>query len=249
MIVHIQSKRGIPAGVNSYVAYLGFLEMGFEVDFFEGFRDWSNDEPENIVVGGLGSVRHKLRDLDIPINEINYPSELNSYLGRKLWTSTINHVNSEVDSWPVFVKPIEGKRFTGKAVYGTADLVGCGCSGEDFPVLCSEVVRFVSEYRCFVRYGQILDVRRYRGDWSIAPDRKVIEQAVRDYASAPAGYGIDFGVTDSGETLLVEVNEGYSLGSYGLQHNLYAQLLSARWAELTGTEDWCNFGIEIPDSL
>ena len=58
---------------------------------------------------------------------------------------------------------------------------------------------------------------------------------------APAGYAADFGVTGDGRTLLVEINDGYSLGCYGLQHNLYAQLLSARWAELVGTEDECNF--------
>lgn len=69
----------------------------------------------------------------------------------------------------------------------------------------------------------------------------VIESAVKDFAGAPAGYAADFGVTGDGRTLLVEINDGYSLGCYGLQHNLYAQLLSARWAELVGTEDECNF--------
>lgn len=48
-------------------------------------------------------------------------------------------------------------------------------------------------------------------------------------------------MTGDGRTLLVEINDGYSLGCYGLQHNLYAQPLSVRWAELVGTEDECNF--------
>lgn len=63
----------------------------------------------------------------------------------------------------------------------------------------------------------------------------------QDGVGAPAGYAADFGVTGDGRTLLVEINDGYPLGCYGLQHNLYAQLLSARWAELVGTEDECNF--------
>ena len=49
------------------------------------------------------------------------------------------------------------------------------------------------------------------------------------------------GVTDTGESILIEINDGYSLGAYGLQSVQYAQLLSARWAELTGTEDECDF--------
>lgn len=44
-------------------------------------------------------------------------------------------------------------------------------------------------------------------------------------------------MTDDGRTLLIEVNDGYSLGCYGLFYIDYAKLLAARWAELTGTED------------
>jgi hypothetical protein len=65
----------------------------------------------------------------------------------------------------------------------------------------------------------------------------VVERAIGDYARAPAGYAADFGVSSDGCTLLVEVKDGYALGSYGLQHNLYAQLLSARLAELVGVPD------------
>ena len=53
----------------------------------------------------------------------------------------------------------------------------------------------------------------------------------------PAGRAIDLGVTSDGRTLLVEVNDGFALGSYGLDDVTYALLLSARWAELVGTED------------
>ena len=69
------------------------------------------------------------------------------------------------------------------------------------------------------------------------PDPEVIRKAVQDYKTAPAGYSLDFGLTDTGKTLLIEVNDGYALGSYGLFYIDYAKLLAARWAELTGTED------------
>ena len=50
-------------------------------------------------------------------------------------------------------------------------------------------------------------------------------------------------ITDDNRTLLIEVNDGYALGCYGLFYIDYAKLLSARWAELTGTEDECAFDI------
>jgi ATP-grasp domain, R2K clade family 2 len=81
-------------------------------------------------------------------------------------------------------------------------------------------------------------VRLYRGDWAVHYDPQVIRAAVAAYKSAPASYAIDFGLTDTGKTLMVEVNEGYSIGCYGLFSTEYAQFLSARWAEITHTEDY-----------
>lgn len=94
--------------------------------------------------------------------------------------------------------------------------------------------------------GFRLDVRHYCGDWSKAPSRAVVGQTIAAYSSASAGYAADFGVTDDGRTLLVEVNDGYSLGPYGLWPKLYAQLLSARWTEMVGTDDPCDFGVAVP---
>lgn len=96
--------------------------------------------------------------------------------------------------------------------------------------------------------GRILDVRPYRGSWRAHFDADVVERAAGAYSGAPAGYGMDFGVTEDGRTLLVEVNDGYALGSYGLEYHAYARLLSARWSELAGAEDPCDFG-PLPDPL
>lgn len=71
--------------------------------------------------------------------------------------------------------------------------------------------------------------------------KQLVEHCIRDYTSQPAGYAMDFGVTDKGETVLIEVNDGFAVASYGLFHIDYAKFLSARWAELTGTEDELNF--------
>jgi len=48
-------------------------------------------------------------------------------------------------------------------------------------------------------------------------------------------------VTTAGATLVVEVNDGYALGAYGLMPLAYAKFLSARWAQLSGTPDYADF--------
>ena len=58
----------------------------------------------------------------------------------------------------------------------------------------------------------ILSVRPYKGDWHKHYDYNVIENAVKEFSAAPAGYAIDFGITGDERTLLIEVNDGYALG-------------------------------------
>lgn len=239
---YIQSKNGIPGGVNFFNAYQGFSEMGLECMLFSAADELASSRREDVVVGGLGVVQHALARFGVRPEPIDYPEDLAGFLGRRVWTSTIDEVSCSPDAWPVFVKPIDDeKRFTGVVVRGTKDLVGCGTSGYNPRVYCSDPVNFIAEWRCFVRYGTVLDVRPYQGDWHACIDGSVVDAAVRSYTSAPAGYAMDFGVTDDGRTLLVEVNDGYALGCYGLQHNLYAKLLAARWAELVGVPDACPF--------
>jgi len=118
-----------------------------------------------------------------------------------------------------------------------ADLENYEIKDSEAEVYCSEVVNFVSEWRCFLLYRQIVGIKYYYGDPDIDVDTDVILAAVKQYSNIPAGCALDFGVTDDGRTLLIEMNDGYSLGVYGLKDVLYARLLSARWAELSGTKD------------
>ena len=238
MRAFIQCNSGmLPFNETVYNAYLGFEEMGVETVFFNNLSMLEEANKEDVVVGGLDPTKWRLDQLGCEYPELDYPEELQKYLGRKIWRSSINSINSNPDLWPVFVKPYVDKRFTGRVINSTKDLIGCGSCYENYDVICSDVIDIKAEWRAFIRYGKLVDIRRYKGDWKVHFNPDVIEQSIIDYTSRPAGYAMDFGITDKGETVLVEVNDGFSIGSYGLFHIDYAKLLSARWAELTATED------------
>ncbi|WPC43408.1 ATP-grasp domain-containing protein [Clostridium sp. JS66] len=236
-----KNSKGEIASHNIYLAYEGFMDMGFEIIFYENIDEVTDNRKEDLIVGTIEDTRKTLSKFKIEVPEICYPDELKAFLGRKVWKSKLSNIENDPSKWNIFIKPIEGKRFTGLVVKEFRDFIGLRNGENDIDILCSETVNFVSEWRCFVRYGKILDVRRYRGDWRNYLNPKIVDKAISEFISAPYGYGIDFGVTDKGETLLIEVNEGYSLGSYGLQSIDYAKLLSARWAELTNSVDECDF--------
>lgn len=236
-------KNGLPLNYDFFNAYAGFKEMGFETVFFYNDEQLKKSEKNDVIVAFFGPVKSRLRDFGIEVPNIDYPDSINKYFGRKIWKSTIDTINSNPDLWNVFVKPVNNKTFNGRIVRQTKDLIGCGMCGIDQEVYVSEIVNFVSEYRIFVRYGKVIDVRHYKGDWRVYPDHKVIENCVNDFKDAPKVYAIDFGVTDDGKTLVVEVNASCCIGSYGLDVIKYAKFRSARWSELTNTEDECAFDL------
>ena len=93
----------------------------------------------------------------------------------------------------------------------------------------------IAEHRCFLTDGAPVGLRQYRGDPLIFPDATVIRAALAAFPSAPAGCAVDFGVTSSGDTVVVEVNDGYAIGAYGPHPVLYAKLIAARWTEIAET--------------
>ena len=99
---------------STYAAFYGFSVLGWEVVFFEGLPPEGLSR-EDIVVGWITQVQKGLANLGIdPPDEINYPIELENYLGRKVWQSNLHKIYTDETTWPVFVKPVKGKQFDGQ---------------------------------------------------------------------------------------------------------------------------------------
>ncbi len=197
-------------------------------------------EPQILVVGYVDSMLSVFRQLNIPIPSTNdYPKSLNYLLYRKIWESNLKTLRQEIYAGrvPIFAKPKDRKkRFTGR-VFNTIDDFMWSLSGVSIqtPIYCSEVVSWVTEYRIYVTNGQIVGNLHYSGNSNIRLDNNILKSAVATFSEsveASAGYAIDMGLLSSGETALIEWNDGFSLGSYGLNPSLYTDLLIARWCEL-----------------
>lgn len=237
--VFIRKKNNEFETYNFYQAYGGFQKLGFEIVFFEGeLPDYLTRQ--DVVIDYITGVKKAISNLNItPPSEIDYPEELQNYFGRKIWKSKIDYIATHPELYPVFVKPVSGKQFDGRLIKGFVDLIGCGDPSENRDIWCSEPVNFVTEWRVFVRYGKVLDARPYKGSPFSQLDENIVYNCIKDYTTIPAGCSLDFGVTDDGRCLLIEVNDGYSLGNYGLLDVFYAKLVYARWCEM----------VNIPDDL
>lgn len=160
-------------------------------------------------------------------------------MNRKVWRSSLTQILKEKQA-NIFIKPLETKLFQGKIIKEFKDFIGLNYDRE-VEIWCSEVIEILTEWRCFVRYGKLLDVRYYKGAWDSRLDLNVVNNAISKYSLQPAAFCLDFGVDVTGTHYLIEVNDGHSLGSYGMGAISYAKFLSARWSELTNTKDMLNF--------
>jgi hypothetical protein len=234
---YVRHREGYPETVMGDYARRGFLECGVETSTFEWIDDIDNLTdlgPTVGVAGYIGDVYRALTVLGIPVpTNVDYPKPLEPYFGRSIHRGFLRDIRASIT--PAFIKPVGPKEFTGFVwANQVEDRRRIITQTDDVEVWISDVVGFRSEYRSFILNNVVLDVRRYKGDWSLAPDRSVVEEAVALMApTAPAAYSLDWGVDKDGRTLLVEMNDGFSLGHYGLYPALYARMLSSRWFEMT----------------
>jgi hypothetical protein len=246
--IYIQANEdNVPVNQNCYAAYEGFRLRGEDVRLFSlepsgvvpfGLSQIvsSSLSGEIVVHGTIPVVQRVLEELNVSLADVeDYPASLEQYLGRRVWLTTLGEVRDCEELWPVFIKPYQfRKAFTGHVVTRFADLLETNTLPDSFPIWASEPVRFEAEWRVFVLEGRILDVRLYKGSRWVAPIRNAVVDMLARYeesGTAPVAYALDVGLA-SDEMLLVEVNRGYSLGTYGLDSTLYAQMIEALWKHL-----------------
>lgn len=242
--VYIKRAGGEIASEACYAAWKGFSAKGYSLDFFEWDELTGRHLPlarNTLLVGGTVAVHKALAQLGLPIPvPLNVPEPLVAFAGRKLWATTLGDLRKQFEApsaEPVFVKPlVSAKEFVGMVVASATDLARVRHLDDDLALQTSEPVRFVSEWRYFVLRGNVVGAAHYKGDCFAHPDATTVRSAVAAYAGAPAAYGLDFGVTADGRTLLVEANDGFALGPYGLDPVIYVEMLEARWCELVGLE-------------
>ena len=232
--IYIESLNNFPIADWGVSALQGFRDKQANIVFFEEIDEVPTSK-YNIVVACIETTNKYLERFGMgPKMALNIPEELNSsvWLQRKLFTNTLEHLNRSL--LPLFIKPAgKAKEFVAGVVRNAKDMdLFFHHLPSETAILCSEVVEFVSEYRCYIINGEIKGVKHYIGDMFTFPDGDFMKRCVAAYKSAPSGYSMDFGVLKNGQTVLVECNDGWSLGNYGLDHSIYARLLSTRWLEI-----------------
>ena len=235
--IFVQATDGVPDDEAFFKAWHGFRKRRVPCDLVSAKELESGSLPltrSTLVAGGIRTVEAAIKQIGMktPVAN-NLPEELSTWFGRKVHRTTLGNFRKQWDATSCFVKPLDkNKLFPAIAMFDRDDLTTLDAVDENVRVLVSEYVLFESEWRVFVIRGEIIGMSHYQGDCFRYPDAATVKAAIAAFRSAPAAYGIDFGVLSNGKTVLVEANDGYSLGSCSLNSVDYTQMLEARWAEL-----------------
>lgn len=226
---------------NVFCAWQGLEAMGFEACFF------TPDEVEELqldaatpVVAGIPIVWRALRALGVEVRALEaIPRRLEPFAERDFGECSLGEIRARIadEGAPVFIRPCPeaGKLFPGHVISRFRDLIQtASCPGET-RVWWSDALELRGEFRGFVWRGELVGWRHYFGDFRSALDFSRVEGALETWDSRPVACAMDWALTATGETVLVEVNDAYSLGCYGLAPHLYAPMLVERWRQIVET--------------
>ena len=240
----VQQQGNNKLGIEEAMVSRELISRGIEVELFSKKMISRRALPlskNTLVVGDMDVMYGALKQLDVEIPIANsYPPSLNYLLFRNIRKGTILDLECLLrdGSDPIFVKPAgTQKRFTGRIFESEQDLYFVGSVSRKQKVWFSDTVSFVSEFRVYVVDSVSRCIAPYEGDYNIGVRKEAILTAIEkldSYNESMAGYAIDFGVLDTGETALIEMNDGFAVGAYdGISGKDYTDMLLARWLELT----------------
>ncbi len=233
MKAFIKSTDNIyPASHNQASAMNGFKSFGFDICLYSDEKN-IDYKPGDVVVGFVGDTLRFFKNNDIEINLVDFPKCFNNYYKRSIIKCYINEYTGD---YPIFVNPILTKLFKAKSIYSNAELEQLSKEYGNIECYFEDVVSMKAEWRVFVYYGKILGVYRYT-DIYYPYDYNFICKLLETAEAMPNAYSIDIALTNNDDFLVVEINDGWAIGRYGLSDENYAKFLYARFAEIFNFED------------
>lgn len=236
-----QDEYNTDMGLQFDIAATGFRLRGADVIRYRDISEVALNKGD--VLYGVASDIHALGVPQIP----DYPDALEEWsLPHR--RSTLREVKEELD-FPFFIKPVNHKEFSGLVAKRPASL---GFIDGNPEVWVADMVKFRSEWRVYVHHGDIKKICHYKGDPLCFPKDSAIKSMIDQWGDAPVAFALDVGVLEipsllqlpddrtakwKGDTCLVEVNDLFCLGNYGVDSADFAQMLESRWQQIWNS-DW-----------
>lgn len=245
-MIYIQSnnERTLPHHFDCSCALYGAIDLGedYRLTTFEEVESGKFDAliKTSLFVGSVEFMREVFKragktKVRLPMNS-NRPCRIIT-LAEAFEIASSGH--------RIFIKPVEIKLFTGFVL----DQSKYSCLNglpEHTEVFCySPFPRpIASEWRAYILENELIYCGNYAGSVYISPDyryiRKVINQNRQSFPQFPCAYTIDMAILKDDndewgrwdENEVVEFNDMWAIGNYGMPNDLYVRALKKRYFEI-----------------
>lgn len=225
--------------VDSSIAYHGLEEMNASIDIEANWWKFNSEDFKkyDLCVGGVFDCKYAMKRLGVENYDIScYPDDLSLFFkNRNIQKSRVKNIIPYMslcnDIGHRFVKPVSPKMFNAFTTNNKEAFESLYGVDSEEEIYTADIVHFISEWRVYVQSNKIVRVCNYAGNPQVFPNTTVINTMIDSWAG-PCCYALDVGIVGY-RTTLVEVNDFYAIGNYGLHPSEYAEMLTLRWTELT----------------
>lgn len=238
-MIYIQSnkEKTLPHHFDAACAMYGAMDlaMDYRLTSYEEIISGKFDAhiKNNCFVGSVEFMREIFKrigktDVRVPVNS-DRPCEI----------ITLAEAHKRVATGQrLFIKPVEIKLFTGLVLDGATYTCLKGLP-DDTRVMAYEPFkgRILTEWRIYVHNNKIVDARNYSGNFEISPDYDWIRLKIKEFKNFPCAYTIDWallfeqGIMGNPQ-VIVEANDFWGIGNYGMPNDLYLKMLMDRYFEI-----------------
>jgi hypothetical protein len=231
-MVYIQSdsERKLPHHFDAACALYGALDNGQNIRLtsIEEIQSGKFDPliRKHLFAGSVEFMQEVFNRINISVPAMA-PSQ-------SFTLSTIREVREQIlNGKKLFIKPTKIKLFSGM-IYDLMTLSNLNPYPEDTDVFVIEPFKhkIISEWRCYVKGKTIIDSRNYSGDFKISPKYNWVENILKTLDNYPSTYTIDIGILENDENVVIEFNDMWAIGNYGIDNIDYYKLLRERYFEI-----------------
>jgi hypothetical protein len=241
-MIYLQSNNNktLPQNFEVACALYGAIQSNRNYEFitYDEVKSGNYDHliKTNLFVGSVEFMRLvferiNLFNVRLPQNS-NRPSKIDK----------LENIRNQIG---VFIKPLQIKLFTGFVLdgcqYPILDEIP-----QDTQILVYDAFKsnITTEWRLYIDRGEIIDSHCYSGDFKIMPDYEYIENIIINNKKLdfPSTYVIDSAVLENGECVIIEYNDMWAIGNYGLDNYTYLKLLTNRYFDIVRFQN-SNYGI------
>jgi hypothetical protein len=235
-MIYIQkdNNKDVPHHFDAACAMYGAIEWGLEYRLisYEDLTIYSSMNrlitPDNLFVGSVEFMRQ------VFVIKSKYP-KVPDNSNRIFQVMTLGEVKARAkagEKW--FIKPFQIKLFTGFVI----DQMQYSCIQnipDETKLMVYEPFKhpIESEWRCYINNHKLEYVANYSGDCLVGVDGSYLMSVINSNKDTfPCAYTIDIGILSNGENVVIEYNDMWGIGNYGLPNDIYLRMLKNRYREI-----------------